>query len=283
MTSLAVAAVLLAAVTHASWNALAHAIKDQLLGFTLICSGGAVCGLVLVAVSAPPDSAAVPSLIASALIHIGYMSLLMYAFRLGDFGLSYPIARGVAPLLVTVLAAGLVGEHLDGWQLTGVAVASAGLILVAVWGIRGVDGPPPWPAILAAVGTGGTIAAYTVVDGIGVRASGSAAGYTGSLMMLQGIAIPLYAYITRGRELFARLRPIAWRGLLGGALSVTAYGLVLWAQTRAELGLIAALRETSIIVGAAIATVLFKEPFGAPRLAAAGLMVAGIGLMLHPG
>lgn len=281
MTPLVVAAVLGAAILHASWNAIAHSIRDQLLAFTLISTGGAACGLALLIVAPLPAGAAVPYLVASSLIHLGYMASLMAAFRLGDFGQTYPIARGSAPLLVTVLAAVFVGEQLDGWQIAGVTVASAGLIGVAVWGFWGTARKPHWPAIVAALGTGATIATYTVVDGVGVRASGSAAGYTGALLAMQGLAIPIYAYLTRGRDLIVQLRPVAWRGVLGGVLSVTAYGLVLWAQTQAALAPIAALRESSIIVGAAIGAVVFKERFGAPRVAAAGLMVVGIVLMLH--
>src|SRR5207302_89206 len=100
------------------------------------------------------------------------------------------------------------------------------------------------------------------------------------LMILEGLAIPAYALATRRGRLAAELRPLALRGLAGGVLSVFAYGLVLWAQTRAPLAPIAALRESSIIVGAAIGALFFKERFGFPRVAAAGVMVAGIGLML---
>ncbi|KOG88429.1 membrane protein, partial [Streptomyces varsoviensis] len=120
-----------------------------------------------------------------------------------------------------------------------------------------------------------------VVDGVGVRASGTSLGYIAWLMILEGVAIPAYALASRRGGLRAQLRPYAVRGLAGGLLSVFAYGLVLWAQTRAELAPIAALRESSIIVGAAIGALFFKERFGAPRVAAAGLMVVGIGLMLH--
>ncbi|MFC6067830.1 EamA family transporter [Streptomyces ochraceiscleroticus] len=283
MTPLVVVAVLTAAVTHAAWNAIAHGIKDQLLAFTLVGSGGAVCGAVLVAVSPLPAAGAWPLLIASALLHVVYQALLMRSFRLGDFGQMYPIARGTAPLVVTVLAAVFVNELPDAWALTGVALASAGLLGVALWGIRGSGARPHWPAITAAVATGLAIASYTTVDGVGVRASGTPLGYIGWLMLLEGLAIPAYAVASRRRALFAQLRPFAARGLLGGVLSVFAYGLVLWAQTRAPLAPIAALRESSIIVGAAIGAIFLKERFGAPRIAAAGLMVVGIGLMLHTG
>jgi drug/metabolite transporter (DMT)-like permease len=118
---------------------------------------------------------------------------------------------------------------------------------------------------------------------MGVRAGGTAAGYIAWLMILEGIPLVLYAIYVRRAALWPQLRPYAGRGLLGAAMAVTAYGLVLWAQTRAPLAPIAALRESSIIVGAAIGALFFKERFGGPRIAAAVLMVAGIGLMLTAG
>ncbi|MGW4202230.1 EamA family transporter [Streptomyces sp. NPDC004726] len=281
MTPLAAAAVLLAAVIHAGWNAIAHTIRDRLSAFTLIAGGGAVIGVVLACFSPVPEAGAWPYLIASALIHIGYQWLLMTSFSLGDFGQMYPIARGTAPLVVTVVAALFIGEELDGPQLAGVIVGSAGLVGLALWGIRGSGTRPRWSALAASVATGLSIAAYTVVDGVGVRASGSAVGYLAWLMILEGGLIPMYALLRLRGELLPRLRPYAVRGLSGAALSVVAYGLVLWAQTRAPLAPVAALRESSIIVGAAIGALFFKERFGAPRIAAAGLMVVGIGLMLR--
>ncbi|MFJ9537177.1 EamA family transporter [Streptomyces sp. NPDC101225] len=281
MTPLVATAVLVAAVTHAGWNAIAHRITDKLVGFTLIAGGGMLIGLLLVPFTAFPASGAWPYLGASAVIHLAYYVLLMRSFRLGDFGQAYPIARGTAPLVVTLLAALFAHEVPDGWAAAGIAVSCTGLTGVALWGLRGRR--PDWAAVGAALATGLTIAGYTVVDGLGVRASGSSLGYIAWLMALEGIALPAYALHRWRGDAAAVLRPFAPLGLLGAALSVLAYGLVLWAQTRAELAPVAALRESSIIVGAAIGAVFFKERFGAPRVAAAGLLVAGIGLMLHAG
>ncbi|MFJ2719192.1 DMT family transporter [Streptomyces sp. NPDC087437] len=281
MTPAVTAAVLLAAVTHASWNAIAHKITDKLTGFTLIAGGGLLIGLAMAPFAALPARGAWPYLLFSAAIHVVYYALLMKSFRLGDFGQAYPIARGTAPLVVTVLAAVFAHEVPDGWAAAGIAVSCAGLTGVALWGLRGRR--PDWAAIGAALATGLAIAAYTVLDGLGVRASGASLGYIAWLMAIQGVVIPAYAvWHWRGRTV-AQLRPYAGVGLLGAALSVAAYALVLWAQTKAELAPIAALRESSIIVGAAIGAVFFKERFGAPRIAAAGLLVVGIGLMLHTG
>lgn len=281
MTPTVTAAVLLAAVTHASWNALAHRITDKLVGFTLIAGGGMLIGLLAVPFVPFPAAGAWPYLAVSAVVHLAYFVLLMRSFRLGDFGQAYPIARGTAPLVVTLLAAVFAHEVPDGWAAAGIALSCAGLTGVALWGLRGRR--PNWAAIGAALATGLSIAAYTVVDGLGVRASGSALGYIAWLMALEGIAIPSYALYRWRGQFLAKVRPFAAVGLLGAALSVAAYGLVLWAQTKAELAPIAALRESSIIVGAAIGAVFFKERFGASRIAAAGLLVIGIGLMLHAG
>jgi drug/metabolite transporter (DMT)-like permease len=281
VTPLVTTAVLAAAVTHASWNAIAHKITDKLVGFTLIAGGGALIGLVMVPFVPFPAAGAWPYLIASAVVHVAYYALLMRSFELGDFGQAYPLARGTAPLVVTLLAAVFAHEVPDGWAAAGIAVSCAGLTGVALWGLRG--NRPNWPALAAALATGLTIAAYTVVDGLGVRASGSSLGYIAWLMAVEGVAVPAYALHRRRGELLTALRPFAALGLLGAALSVAAYGLVLWAQTRAALAPIAALRESSVIVGAAIGAVFFKERFGAPRIAAAGLVVAGTVLMLHAG
>jgi drug/metabolite transporter (DMT)-like permease len=281
VSPLVTAAVLLAAVTHACWNAIAHRITDKLVGFTLIAGGGMLIGLGATPFVPVPAADAWPYLIASVVIHLAYYVLLMRSFRLGDFGQAYPIARGTAPLVVTALAAVFAHEVPDGWAAAGIAFSCAGLTGVALWGLRGHR--PNWAAIGAALATGLSIAAYTVVDGLGVRASGTSLGYIAWLMALEGVAIPVYAVYRWRGETVALLRPFAAVGLLGAALSVAAYGLVLWAQTRADLAPIAALRESSIIVGAAIGALFFKERFGAPRIAAAGLLVVGIGLMLHGG
>ncbi|MFI2642876.1 EamA family transporter [Streptomyces sp. NPDC018610] len=281
MTPPVAAAVLLAAVTHACWNALAHRIPDKLVAFALISGGGLLIGGVAAAFTPVPAAGAWPYLLASAVIHVVYYALLMTSFRLGDFGQAYPIARGTAPLVVTALAAVFAHELPDGWTTAGIALSCAGLTGVALWGLRGRR--PDWRAIGAALATGLSIAAYTVVDGLGVRASGTSLGYIAWLMAVQGAVVPAWAAYRLRAGTVAALRPHAALGLLGAALSVTAYGLVLWAQTGADLAPVSALRESSVLVGAAIGALFFKERFGAPRIAAAGLLVAGIGLMLHTG
>jgi drug/metabolite transporter (DMT)-like permease len=267
-------AVLVAAVTHATWNAIAHGIKDQTLAFALIGVGGIVVAIPLVIVAAMPRPDCWPYLAGSIVIHVFYNLLLMRCYRYGEFGQVYPLARGISPLVVTILAAVFVHEHLALLQVGGVLVVSAGLAALVLAGRR-----PGRPAFLAAVGTGLTIAAYTTVDGVGVRLSASPVGYIGWLMLLESLCVPMFALVRRRDVVLKQPPRILLAGLAAGALSVLAYGLVLWAQTKGALAPIAALRETSVIFGAIIGTLVFREPFGRTRIAATVLVLAGIVLL----
>jgi drug/metabolite transporter (DMT)-like permease len=303
-------AVLAAAVTHATWNAIAHGIRDQLLAFGLIGAGSVAAAVPVIAASPFPLAACWPYLLASVFIHVFYNLLLMRAYRYGDFGQTYPLARGTSPLVVTVLAAVFAAERPSLPQAAGVLVVSSGLAVLVLGGRRAGSRPgagagsrpgagagsrpdagagsrpgfrsgpgPGRAALLAAGGTGLTISAYTMVDGLGVRLSGSPAGYAGWLMLLESLCVPAWA-LARRRD---AVRGLSARTLLAGssagALSVLAYGLVLWAQTRGALAPIAALRETSVIFGALIGTVVFREPFGRWRIAATVLVVLGVLLL----
>jgi len=267
-------AVIAAAVTHAVWNAIAHGIKDQTLAFALIGVGGIAVGIPLVIVAAMPHGDCWPYLLGSVAIHIFYNLLLMQCYRLGEFSQVYPLARGTSPLVVSILAAIFIHEHLTLPQIAGVLVVSAGLAALVLAGRR-----PGRAAFAAAVGTGLTIAAYTTVDGVGVRLSGSPVGYIGWLMVLESLCVPMFAVFRRRDVLLKQPKRILLAGLSAGALSVLAYGLVLWAQTRGALAPIAALRETSVIFGAIIGTLIFREPFGRTRIAATVLVAAGIVLL----
>jgi len=267
-------AVIAAAVTHAAWNAIAHGIKDQTLAFALIGVGGIAIGIPLVIVTAAPRADAWPYLLGSVAIHVFYNLLLMQCNRLGEFSQVYPLARGTSPLVVTILAAIFVHEHLALPQVAGVLVVSAGLAVLVLAGRR-----PGRAAFAAAVGTGLTIAAYTTVDGVGVRLSASPVGYIGWLMVLESLCVPMFAVYRRRGVLLHQPKRLLAAGLTAGALSVLAYGLVLWAQTRGALAPIAALRETSVIFAAIIGTLVFREPFGRTRIAATVLVAAGIVLL----
>jgi uncharacterized membrane protein len=270
-------AVLVAAVLHAVWNALAHAIGDQLVGFALIGVAVTVGAVGIVLASPAPSTASWPFLAGSAALHVGYMLPLMRCYRLGEFSQVYPLARGTSPWLVALGAAVFAGEQLSGIGLVGILVISVGLVTLVLAG--GVPTRAARPAIAAAVLTGVVIATYTTLDGLGVRAAGTVTGYTGWLFLLQGPVLPLAAVAVRRGLLWRQVRPHLLAGLGGGVLSLAAYALVLWAQNRGALAPIAALRESSVIVGAVIGAVLFGEPFGRWRIAATTLVAGGVVLI----
>jgi drug/metabolite transporter (DMT)-like permease len=274
VSSAVLAVTLAAACAHATWNSIAHAITDKAASFTLVCLGGLLCSFPLMILAAPPATACRGYLALSASLHVAYTGLLMLSYRLGDFSQAYPLARGTSPLVVLLLASVFVGEVPGPGQFAGVALICAGLAVLVLSGHRagGLDRK----AVLAAVATGLMIASYTTVDGVGVRLSGSAAGYTGWLMFSQSIVIPVAALAVRRRGLLTAMRPVWHIGLLGGGLSVLAYGLVLWAQTRGALASVAALRESSIVLAAVIGSVFFHERFGRSRIVAAVCVTLGI-------
>jgi drug/metabolite transporter (DMT)-like permease len=271
-------AVLGAAVLHAAWNAIAHGMKDQLVGFALINIAIGGCSAVLVALTPLPNAAAWPFLIGSAVIHVGYQLMLLRSYRLGDFAQMYPLARGTSPLLVVIWSTTVLAHPTTAGELLGVLIISAGLIGLAL--PNRLPSRDQLPALAAAVGTGAMIASYTVVDGLGVRHSNTVLGYIAWLFLLQSPVLIVIALVIRRRLLFADLGSRAWlQGLGGGVLSLIAYGVVVWAQARGNLATIAALRETSIVFAALIGAVLFRERLGLPRTVASAVVVIGIAVL----
>jgi drug/metabolite transporter (DMT)-like permease len=270
-----VALTLLAAVLHAVWNAVAHAVPDRLVGFALIGVAYVVVGGGATLVLGLPPAEAWPFVLASAALHVVYTLLLWASYQLGEFSQVYPVARGTAPWVVAVIEVAL-GHDLPAVQLVGIAVISLGLLSLALDGGR--ISRSTLPALGAAVATGLAIAGYTVVDATAVSTT-PVQVYAAWMFLLQGPAMPAIALVRRRRALFDQTRVVLVAGLGGGAVSLAAYGLVLVAQTSGATAAVAALRETSIVIGAVIGTVFLGERFGVGRAVAATVVAAGIVLV----
>jgi drug/metabolite transporter (DMT)-like permease len=277
LTLTVTALVLLAGVLHAIWNAIASDISDKTVAFALIGAAQAGFALIALPIVGLPRSSAVAFAAGSAVIHIVYTAALLQSYRLGDFGRAYPLARGTAPLLVGVGAWFIVGEHLTAVQIAGTCTIAAALTAIVFAGGRLTRAD--LPATAAALLTGVMIASYTVVDGLGVRHSHNPAGYLSLLFLFQAPAILAIALYRLRHRLDRRLLRDVPAGLGAGVISVLAYGIVVWAQTRGPLALVSALRETSVISAALIATLLFKEPFARRRLLPSVAVVLGIVLI----
>jgi drug/metabolite transporter (DMT)-like permease len=266
-------AVLGAGFLHAFWNALLKsAAGEPMLDTSLIVAGSSLVCLPLLPFVPLPAPAAWPYAAMSVGVHFAYYIALAGAYHRGDLSFAYPLMRGVAPLVVTLLGVAFLGEHPTAQTMVGVGLISLGIIVIA-WFASGRHslGAAGWALANAVI-----IAVYTLIDGAGARASGNAWSYVVWLIFLEGLPFVAWVVLRRGpvagRYLAARWR----RGLLGGAASLAAYGIVLWAMTRAPIAVVAALREVSVLFAALIGSLVLRESFGWRRLAGAATVVAGV-------
>jgi drug/metabolite transporter (DMT)-like permease len=267
-------AVLGAGSLHAGWNALVKGAPggDVMLDTASVVAGSCVCALVILPFVPLPDPSAWKFIAGSTAIHFAYYLTLVQAYRTGDLSFAYPLMRGTAPLLVAVLGIAFLHELPTAHAMLGILLICTGIVSIAF--VRRERHPPA--AALWAFANAAVIASYTLVDGTGARASGNAAAYVTWLIFIEGL--PFLAWIgwRRGAPAIAYLRRGWRRGLVGGACSLAAYGIVLFAMTRAPVAAVAALRETSVLFAALIGAVWLKEGFGAMRLAGAASVVAGV-------
>jgi drug/metabolite transporter (DMT)-like permease len=270
-------AVLAAGLLHAGWNALLKSSTggDVLLDTAAVVAGSSLCALALLALVPLPDPAAWKFIAASATIHFGYYLTLVQAYRTGDLSFAYPLMRGTAPLIVAVLGTIFLRELPTVQMTTGILLISIGIVSIAFVQGGGSRRHPPAAAYWA-FANAAIIATYTLIDGAGARASGNALSYVCWLIFLEGIPFVAWVLSRRGAPGRAYLKR-GWRvGLGGGACSLAAYGIVLWAMTRAPIAAVAALRETSVLFAALIGSLWLKEGFGWRRAAGAASVVAGI-------
>ena len=267
----ALAATLLSALLHAGWNLfLKGSGGDRMVDLALLGLGGSLFGGVLILLFGPPVAAAWPHILASSGLHLVYWTALMRGYAAGDMSHVYTIARGIAPGLVTLGAVAVAGEVPGPGQAAGIAAISAGVMLV------GVNRAAPLPATLWALLTGCCIASYSLVDALGVRVNGDVFSYKGWGAVFTFLPISLVVIARRGLPGFAAQASGRWgRGMAAGAISSAGFMLVLWAQTQASIGPITALRETSVLFGAALAALLLKEKVTPRRWAGATVVCAG--------
>jgi len=273
-----VAAVLVAALLHAGWNALIRGGGDKTLDTVLLHSLSVVLAIPVVAWRGFAPAAAWPFLIGSTLIHLAYFAALIGAYRHGELGLTYPIMRGTAPLLVATSSAAVIGEALSAMAWSGVLAVSLGVAAVGL-SPGATGGAHHGKALRYALANAVIIASYTVVDGLGARASGDALGYVASLALLDGPPFLLLVLWRRAGRIGEAWRYAArrWPVSLGGAFAALgAYAIALWAMTRASVAVVAALRETSVLFAAAIGALWLKEGFGPRRAVGTLLIVAGV-------
>lgn len=270
MTPLVIALVLGSALLHATWNAMLRSGADRLWSMSVMCAWCAILALPVTFFTPPPAAASWPYLLASAAVQVFYALFLVRAYRTGLLAHVYPIARGTAPLLVTLGAAAAAGERLEALGLLGVFLVSAGIMFVAFG-----RGRPDAASILAALATGVFIAGYMVIDGLGVRLSGHPIGYAAWQDVIEGAPLPFVYALIRKEWPAVRWNRDLGKAAAGAAISITAYGVVIWAMSLSPMGQVSALRETSILFAALIGAVFLKERLTAQRLLGAAMIAGG--------
>jgi drug/metabolite transporter (DMT)-like permease len=269
LTPFAVTLVLLAAFMHAGWNALLRGGTDRAQSMAMMSAMLGIAGFVLLAVAGLPAPGSWVYVLASGVLHWMYVALLVVTYRSGDLGETYPVARGSSPALVALGGSLFAGEWMDLRGSVGIGLVCVGIFILATARGRLHAMNLPW-----ALATGATIAAYTVVDGIGVRASGNWIAYTGGMFAFF-IAAPLWFLAKQGIGFFTAPANEVLKALGGGLISITAYGAIIWAMQASPMGAVSALRETSVVFAALLGAAFLGERLTAQRIVACCVIAAG--------
>jgi drug/metabolite transporter (DMT)-like permease len=264
--------VLLAAALHAIWNAVIKGTGDKTIAIGLVALGHMVLGLIGAAILPLPDIKVIPFIIASTLIHWGYYYGLTTAYKFGDLSLIYPIARGISPVIVTFFAFFWIDERLSWVEMGGVLLISSGILFL---GLRSLSNEKSIPALVFALTTGILIAAYSLTDGFGVRLTENPLSYIVWLFIAEGFIVFYIFGRFKVRLLKSSFSEIML-GFFAGVISTVAYGLALYAKSLAPLGIVTALRETSVIIATLIGVLWFKEKPIGYRIGAASIVFCGI-------
>jgi len=270
------AAVLFAALLHAVWNALIKGGSDKAAAMVAVMAGQGLFGLLMLPFATMPAAASLPFLAGSLALHLGYNVFLILAYKVGDFTQVYPIARGASPLIVALVTMLFLGASLDPWELAAVVTISIGIASTSL--ARRADGLFQGKAAGLALVTGCFIAGYSVVDGTGARAAGTALGYFGVLAVLDAVVFLVAAALMRN-GLLARAAQKPLHVLIGGGASFYAYLIVIWAFTQAPIALVTALRETSIVFALLIGVGVLGERLRLAHVGSIALTLAGTVLL----
>jgi drug/metabolite transporter (DMT)-like permease len=287
MTALSVGLVLLSAFAHSTWNLWLKRSFDKEVFVWWLMVAASILMLPLGAALFWFNSIGTPGwwfVLATTVLHILYFVSLGRGYTRGDLSLVYPIARGVGPMLVPILAVAFLSESIAAPAIIGIVAIVGGIYTVSWWGNFRRLARHPLDLLKNAdtryaILTGLTIASYTIVDKKGV---GHVQPFLYMYLMTLGSALGLTPYILRRRGTGAIRRE--WRAnavliVVGALLIFLAYGLVLTAFSLSRVSYVAPVREVGIVIGVLFGVFLLKEPFGRGRLLGSGLIIFGVVLI----
>ena len=272
--SLGIGFAMVAALTTASSHALLKSGEDQEAVRALCGATWVVAAAIPLAFIGLPAPALLPWLAGAVILHSLYSLVLTRSYRLNDFSVAFPVARGTAPLVTIAGSALLFAEIPSIGAFVGIASISAGILLLSAGGRIGRAG------LIAALGAGVLTAAYTVVDAGGMRASDGVMPFLCWFFFATGIALVIQFRLAAGPDAFARMQDQLRPGVAAGSLAIVSFGSTLIALRYAPVAVVGALRETCIVVSLLIAWVWMRERITRQSLSAAVLIAAGTLLLL---
>ncbi|HEY3070733.1 MAG TPA: EamA family transporter [Gaiellaceae bacterium] len=271
MPATALAFALAAAVLHAFWNLVIARARDSEAATAVALVVALVAYAPVAVLTWRAEPAVAPYLVVTSFLQLAYVILLAAAYGRAELSVVYPIARGTAPVLVLVVGVAALGAGTSVHQAAGVCLVGVGVLLVR--GLRRAADPA---GVVFGLAIAGFIAAYTLVDKHGIRYAAPFV-YLELSMILSGVAYS--AALLRLRGLGSLRAELNWPSVAAGLATFGAYGLVLAALQRASAASVAAVRETSIVIAAAFAAAVLREPVGPSRLAGAALVAGGVALV----
>ena len=271
MPASAFALALAAAFIHALWNLLVARARDPEAATVVALIAAIVAFAPVTAFFWDVESSAWPYIAGTSAFHLLYFGLLAGAYRRAELSLVYPLARGVAPVLILIVGVAALGVATSALQAAGICLVGAGVLLV-----RGLKRHADRTGVLLGLGTAVTIAGYTLIDNEGVEHANPIA-YLELATTFAGLTYATGVLFAKGPE--AIRSEVNGLNVLAGLAMFGAYALVLAALQLAAAAPVAAVRETSIVIATAGAALILKERFGPARLVGAVLVVLGIALL----
>jgi drug/metabolite transporter (DMT)-like permease len=271
--------ILLSAVVHAVVNVLTKRADDKYAMRLLIGVFSAVLVTPALFFVPLPSGIAIWLLLGTALVHAIYELLLVKSYESAAFSAVYPVARGTGPLFTALGAIFILHEHAPLTELAGIAMVCGGVIAI---GISHRASAGAGKGLVYALGTGVTIGVYTLIDATGVRSVAEPFSYVLWFFVAHGFCVLATAPGIRGRAVVVEARRQWKMGVGVAALSIVTYGSAMLAYRFGATAQLAALRETSVLFGTALAMSFLGEHMTLRRWLAAGVIAAGA-IMLQMG
>ena len=274
MDPIVFAAVILASIFHAGWNAMVKKHLNKVTALSAIVLGHVPISIIAVIFLPLPSFNSLPYIIGSAFIHQGYNWFLLKSYSLGDLTKVYPIARGFGPIIATIISIFFLGLIMSKASIVSISLVCVGILTIGLFGYKTINN---LNIIKYSLITGFFIGLYTVIDGYGARISLSPISYMSWGFILSAILFPILLKINKHDNIFKNIisdgKTIFW---IGGSISYLVYGIIIWGFTKESIPMVSALRESSIVFVMLIGVFFLNEKINLAKIISIILIFLGV-------